>query len=554
MAGPWDDYQSAEQAPAPGPWTQYQQATESTPVAPAPMVENSPLQPAEPITFAGRFMQGVKDPYNATAQMIDHAMPGASVMDRHIQEGERKYQDRRKASGNDGFDLARLVGSMLGAAPVMWAIPASAEGFFPALAAGTAQGAAVGSLQPVTDPSESFASQKVEQMGKSAALGGGTSALFNVAGRALAPTIDESVKMLRSRGVTPTAGQALGGGAAKTEEALTSVPGVGDFIKNAQRRAVEDLNRATYDEVLAPVYRQEAAAAGKATTAIPRYDGEVGHAGVRAIGDKLSKAYDDLVPHLALIPDEQLSADLTEAASAKSVMSEQAATQFDRILETRLPKGPLQGESLKRLESQLTHDIGQFGRSQDPNHQMISNALTDVRSAVLDNLARSNPAAADRLTAINQGWANLTRVERAAANSKDGVFSAEGLWNAVKAADTSVRKRSTARGTGGPMQDLANAGMKVLGRSYPDSGTPGRLLTSMLVGGAINPKLAIGAGLGSLPYTRLGQGAMASAILDRPDWALRIAPAVKSRDLPALFSAGLAAAVRPFAPRGTNSD
>lgn len=527
-------------------------AAESAPAAP-PLVANSPLQPAEPVSFAGRVLQGIKDPYNATAQLIDHAMPGAPVMDKHIQEGERKYQDRRKAAGSEGFDLARAVGNMIGAGPVLWAFPAGAEGFMPALAAGATQGGVLGALQPVTDGSRPFLGQKAMQVGTSAATNGALSGGFNVAGRMISPAVDPAMAMLRQRGVTPTVGQALGGSAAKTEEALTSVPGVGDFIKNAQRSAVEDFNRAAYGEVLAPLARHEALQAGAITDQVPKYTGEVGHAGVRAIGDKLSKAYDDLVPHLRMIPDEQLSSELTEAASAKSMMSEQAATQFDRVLETRLPKGPLEGDSLKRLESQLTHDIGQFGRSPDPNHQMISDALTDVRSAVLGNLARSNPLAADRLTAINQGWANLVRVERAAANSKDGIFTPEGLWNAVKAADTSVRKRATARGTGGAMQDLAGAGMKVLGRAYPDSGTPGRLLTSMVVGGAINPKLALAAGLGSLPYTRLGQSTLASALLDRPEFAATIGRNIQSRNIPALFS-GLAAPYRPIVPRGSDTD
>lgn len=420
-----------------------------------------------------------------------------------VQNFEDDYQARR---GSDDIDWLRLGGNVASMVPLALTAPFSGGGLFGTAAMSAGGGALTSALMPATDKSRPFWDQKREQAGIGAVTGGVVGPGLQVLAKGIAPKLSAGISDLMNRGVVPTPGQILGRTGAKIEETLTSIPGIGDFIKNSQRRAIESFNRASYDEVLAPIG--------------VKYSGkEVGHAGVKEVGDTLSNAYDELVPNLQLVPDKEFFQALDDAAASTNLMSDTAARQFQTIVEQELPKGPLAGEALKKLESKLTTEISRFGKSTDPSDQMVSEALEQVRSAVVDNLARVNPAYAERLSAINSGWANLVRLERAAANTKEGVFTPEGLLSAVKAADDSVRKRAVARGTAGPMQGLGKTGNEVLGRTYPDSGTPGRILTSAAALGYIEPNLLLAAAAGSAPYSVLGQKIATAILTKRPELA-----------------------------------
>lgn len=496
----------------------------------APKASGWVKQPAaeSDLTRTERLTTGLRDPVVGTGQIAAHTLPESvrkildyqrgtgllkfnenmgetklepAQLDEEIQSNEQAYQARR---GEDGIDGWRLGGNLLATAPAAMVTPGAVPSVIGTGLRSAFGGALTNIMNPATDASKSFLEQKQDQAETGAVMGGATGVGTKIFAKTLAPKLSEGVSDLMKRGVQLTPGQLLGKGWSTTEEKLTSVPVIGDFIKNAQRRSIESFNKAAYDEVLSPIGIKYAA-------------DDVGHAGVKAVGDKLSAAYDALVPSLHLIPDEQLMTDLTAATASKELMSEAAAKQFDKIVETTLPRGPLSGEPLKALESKMTQLISQFGKSQDPSDQMISDALSEMRGAVLSNLARVNPAHAERLGAINSGWANLVRLERAAANTKDGIFTPEGLLQAVKAADDTVRKRGVARGTAGPMQDLGKTGNETLGRTYPDSGTPGR---AFLIGAgltAFNPKLIAAAALGSAPYTPFGQKIATALIAKRPD-------------------------------------
>lgn len=483
------------------------------------------LPPIPELTRAERLTTGLRDPLVGAGQIAAHTLPKSirkhlmqddrgllqfnhmgdggiepDAFDEKLQGIEMDYQTRR---GGDGIDGWRLGGNILSTAPLAMVTPGAAPTLLGTAVRSAATGAGTNMLNPVFDPDKSFAEQKGEQAAIGAVTAGATGAGVQAIAKAIAPKLSPAVDDLMKRGVNLTPGQIAGKGWAKAEEVLTSVPILGDFIKNAQRRSVESFNKAAYDEVLAPIGA--------------KYTGDVvGHGGVKIVGDKLSAAYDDIVPDLQLIPDEQFSADLTAATAGKELMSEGAAKQFEKIVETTLPRGPLSGAPLKALESKLNQLISKFGGSQDPSDQMISEALGEMRSAMLSNLARVNPAHAEKLGAINSGWASLVRLERAAANTKEGVFTPEGLLGAVKTLDDSVRKRGTARGTAGPMQDLGKAGNEALGRTYPDSGTGGRMLTGGAVMGYIDPTLLATAAAGSAPYTEFGQKIATAILAKRP--------------------------------------
>ena len=66
----------------------------------------------------------------------------------------------------------------------------------------------------------------------------------------ISPQTSKEVKTLMDQGVTPTAGQILGGRLQSVEDRLMSVPLLGDAITTGRKRASEELNRAAYARAL----------------------------------------------------------------------------------------------------------------------------------------------------------------------------------------------------------------------------------------------------------------------------------------------------------------
>jgi len=141
----------------------------------------------------GRILQGTRDPIDAGAQLLPRGlefitslggMTPNTVSDFFGREAKRvdamnagneaDYQAARTATGQEGFDGARLVGNVVSPANAAIAsrLPVAATALG-RVGAGAAAGAAGGALQPVdmTDPSASFAQQKAAQVGLGAVGG-----------------------------------------------------------------------------------------------------------------------------------------------------------------------------------------------------------------------------------------------------------------------------------------------------------------------------------------------------------------------------------------------
>lgn len=387
-----------------------------------------------------------------------------------------------------------------------------------------AVGAGVGAMQPAMDWSERAANTGLGAAGSA----GGMAALQGLS-RVVRPKTDANALQLLAEGVTPTPGQILGGGFKRAEEALTSVPILGDAIKAGQTRAIGDLNRAAFNRVLAPIGDK-----------LPK--GLAGREAVDYAEQALGKRYDAILPKLTTEAD---GAFLSEVQNLRNMMGSGSidpakAAQFEAILQnqvlTKFQPGAngapvITGQTMKAIESDLGQLAAKFRKSMDPDQQMLGDALREVQAALRGNVMRSNPQFAGELGKINEGWANFKRVQRAASGvgAEDGVFSAAQLQSAVKATDRSKDKGAFARGDA-LMQDLSDPAKAVLGSKVPDSGTPLRLMTGIAAGGglgAISPA-ALGVGLGaSSAYTRPGQAALAALLARRPDSAQPIASALE---------------------------
>lgn len=457
-------------------------------------------QAKKPTSFWQGVAEGVAEPFNNAARALEYGAEKIGVagalnsvgealgMAPSVERAEQNQQQRIKKSPYRGSGAGKFVGNIAGTLPTAL-IPGGAF----------AQGAAAGALLTK--------SRDLPGIATDALIGGAAGKAGELATRGIArainPRVAPVVKRLKEQGVRMTPGQIMGakdtavGRVVKaTEDKASSIPVVGDLISGARRRSVEDFNRAALGEPLKSI--------GKA---LPKTAG-IGHEGIAHVERELGKAYDDILPKLSATGDSQFLDDLVNIHSEAQTMAPQRAEQFNSILKdlSRFwkPGNILSGKDLKAVEARLGDRIRNYGSGADPDARDLANALRQVQGSIRDLAARQNPAEAARLNAINEGWAKFTRAQRAAAFSKEGIFTPGQLATAARTMDKSGRKAATARGEG-LMQGLAEDAQSVLPSAIPDSGTAGRLLPLILGGtGYISPPAAIAGGAAMLPYTSAG--------------------------------------------------
>jgi hypothetical protein len=416
-----------------------------------------------------------------------------------------------------------IAGSIAATAPLGGVVGPGA-GLLGRVSSGAASGALGSALAPVDPNNPNYWQAKASQVGLGALTGGVAAPIIGGISRVISPNVSSDVQTLLDKGVTPTPGQILGGGFARTEDKLTSVPFLGDMIKGAQQRAVNQFNAAAYNEALAPIGET--------------FSGKVGQEGIEQVGKQIGNVYDTVLPKMQLRVDPQFQADVTNLGQMANGLPDSQQKTFMNVLKTQIfdkltAGGSMDGQTLKGVQSELARTASGYLKDPSFDNRQLGAAVSALRDAVDGNLARVNPPdLAQQLSNANQAWANFARLRAAAASmgaaNNEGVFTAAQLQNAVKAGDKSVGKGAFATGNA-LMQDLSGAGQRVLGSKYPDSGTAGRGLLALLAPGGVAAGLATapgstlgtlgGIGLGSLPYTQLGQRAAAALLTARPQLA-----------------------------------
>lgn len=477
----------------------------------------SALDWVESKPYVGPFVKGVRDVTKGGAQLLAHGINWAApsilsddelrALDNDVRIGERKYQDAREARGDGGLDIGRMVGSAAVTYPVA---PIKAATVPAAIGKGAAAGGLLGAMNPVISD-EPFLKEKAKQVALGSFAGGAASGIGAGLSRVIKPNTSQEVKALIAEGVTPTPGQILGGGVARFEEKLTSVPVVGDAIKGGQRRALDEFNRAAYNRALKPIGKE----AGP----------EVGRAGVEGVKNALSEAYNELLPNLSFKADAQFSDDIGRLLTLADGMPPEQAGQFQKIMRDQVigrmtPQGNMSGESLKAVESELSRLARGYRGDPSFSNKQLGSALDEALRAIRAGLERSNPEHAKRLSQINQGFSNYALIRDAAGKvgAQEGVFTPAQLQNAVRNADKTAGKGNFAAGKA-RMQDLSEAGKTVLGQHYPDSGTAGRMMAGPGIAAGVsawNPLVGLGFGASMLPYTATGQKLVANLLTKRP--------------------------------------
>lgn len=479
-------------------------------------------------------MRGLTDFRDAGSQLIGRGLqaiaPAGSGFEQWAKDqtkivedrnaaGEKAYQDQR---GSTGLDSGRLAGNVLATAPLGGGV---GGGLARRVAGNAAQGAALSAVsQPVLAPEDNgntFWQQKAKQAGLGAAGAVAAMPLTGAMSRVVSPnaSVNPNVQALLKEDVSLTPGQMGGGILKRVEDASTSIPLLGDLVKNAQRGGIADLNEAAYNRVLSPLGEK-----------MPK-DMAPGREAVGYVQQKVSDAYQNLLPKLSVQPDQQFVGATTQILQKLQASEPNVATQFGNLFQRQVVDrfapngqlGPINGQTLKAMESELGELATRYRTSSMASERSFGQAISDTQAALRDLVSRSNPQHAGELKKINEAFRNLVVVEKAAGGqgAAEGVFSPNQLSAAVKGSDRSARDRNFAAGRA-TMQDLSDPAKAVMPSSVPDSGTPLR----MAVGGAglgglsyLSPYLAApGAAVAGM-YTPPGLALMRMLMARRPDWA-----------------------------------
>lgn len=267
---------------------------------------------------------------------------------------------------------------------------------------------------------------------------------------------------------------------AGAEDKGMSVPIVGDAIGAARLRGREQLNRAVTNRAL-----------GEIGETLPP-EVRPGNEAVAYAQAKIGAVYDNAADMVkAAEVDDQFAREIADIRQGNADLPEGAARDFERILDARLARlsnGPVDGATLKQIQSELRTLAAKRGASADAGERDLGEQLDRVAKAIGGMIARNSPEAGAAIDQADRAWRNFATLRRAAASpgAQGGVFSPAQLRAAVRASDKSVGKGATARGDAN-MFDLADAATEIMNGKVPDSGTAGRMLLASLAGGAVSP-------------------------------------------------------------------
>lgn len=543
MSGPWEDFQKA---PASGPWDDFKETQPESLDAKRERVMANVLTPGG--AYGADVIMGAGQVAGSLAQMLarglESAMPEGGVKDvvsraRGLVESanqgvkdfyERNYQPEERF----GSSVARGIGNSL---PVMAVAPAVAGGgLVRNVAAGAAGGGLTAPLTPIYEPvdNKQFWLEKGKQAATGAAVGGATGLLGSVVSSAIAPKLQPAQKAMTDEGISLTPGQAAGGWLKGLEDRAAGFPLIGDLINKNRAKGITDFNRAIYSRAVAPFGDEGAKVAAKA---------DVGHAGIKQIGDFLSEQYDKaLAKSVPAVIDDAFIGGVSKVGG---MVPEQQKADFLRNVQQEIINKITPGRTItpsvaKEIESRFGQLAADYRSSSVASERAVSQAYRQIQEEARDLFARANPETAPMIKAANEGWATIVQMEKAGAmlGAKDGIFTPAQLLNAIKSGAQGVRKRQFARGDA-LNQDFVEAAKGVLPNQVPDSGTPGRIAAAAAAGNlptiaaSLMSPAGLAMGAATMPYMPgLGPLLMRMA-LNRPEGATRLADLARSA-VPAL--------------------
>lgn len=354
-----------------------------------------------------------------------------------------------------------------------------------------------------------------------AAVGAGTGGLLQMAGNRLASSAARSItapasqaRRLSRAGVDLTPGQMVSevplvGTALRTlEEGASSIPVAGATIAGARQRGIEGFNRVVINQALEPI-----------GITIPDTV-QAGYPAVEFAQRALSRAYDDVLEDVQIIPDQALYDGLGSAINtAVESSGAPGARRLTREITDRVFRylgedaaTPISGQQFKALESEFTNLASNALSAQDGATRAVGRAYQAVNDVLRDALEAQNPGRREALRRVNDAYSRMVRVETAAGSTAsqatEGVFSPTQLGVAV---GSQSGRRASARGDA-QMQELVGPARGILNSRIGDSGTATRGAVTALASGTagtaavLNPQVAVPVVVGvSALYSRPAQ-------------------------------------------------
>jgi hypothetical protein len=330
--------------------------------------------------------------------------------------------------------------------------------------AGTGTAAAVGA--DIAGNAGVAAAMEPEDRGTAAGWGAaGTAAgqaLTRTLGGMFRKSVSPEAKKLMDADIKITPGQALTGPDAgliartlrAAEDKSTSIPLVGDVIKNAQLKSLASFN------------------VHKINEAIKTTGAKVKNSGIKGLDEAdelVSDMYTKNLPHINVDPNKGLTEIISGVQAAKShpLFDAEHAKKLDKFVDVRimplLASGkPIDGELFKKLDREL----GEWGRKYKAGgvgNEPLSDGFYELRKAWRTAAEGTTPEARQAIRDADQAFAKLVPLLKAGEKTTHGEFTPKQLANALR--NEKLKP-----------DDITKAAQYVLPNSIPDSGTAGRNL------------------------------------------------------------------------------
>lgn len=384
-------------------------------------------------------------------------------------------------------------------------------------------GAIGGGIYGAGAADDSYAS-RLSGLGQGAVIGAATGGLFQMGANRLTNSAARSItapasqaRRLSRAGIDLTPGQmaaevpVVGPAIRALEEGASSIPVAGAAISGARQRGIESFNRVVIDRALEPL-------GITVPESVP-----AGYPAVEFAQQALSRAYDDVLQDVQIVPDQALYDGLGQAinnavensgAPGGRRIAREIADRVFRYLGDDAAT-PIDGQQFKALESEFTNLASNALSATDGGTRAVGRAYQAVNDTLRDALEQQNPGKRDALSRVNDAYSRMVRVETAAGSSAsqaaEGVFSPTQLGAAV---GSQSGRRASARGDAN-MQELVGPARGILNSRLGDSGTATRGAVTALATGAagtatiVNPYVTIPVIVGvSATYSRPAQRAI----------------------------------------------
>lgn len=480
--------------------------------------------------------------------------------------GQNAYQKIAAGVGRGMVHTGRSVGNLFGLVPDS-AMAEEKKYDAPLLASGAGKTGNLIGESAVTAPLGMGASQGLGMLGKAgaslaanpisnAALQGGmqglatadpgergaNTAIGSLTGGALGANQILMGKLLRGMSRTPDAQTLLNHGVSLTpgqlnptgamnqfEQAAESLPGAKQIIEPAREAAEHQ-------------YQAIIIGKGAAPGSAPLKPGNI-HDLLQQAYDSYQPLYDQakgypVSPQIMRVQGGNVPlADTFQAAARapgvpKSLQNSENSWLQDRL--TQLPKNP-QSEDLLQLRSDIRQRARMANLKTDTDSGHVANINQRAEkgvTAALNSQLPTQPLQA--LASADSNYGNYKIIENAVAKSKDNIagLTPQKLSQAIY---ESAQDPAYARGAGGPLRNLAQAGTQVFQNVSPPTGA--RLATLALgAAGAMHPAVGIPAVVGALGLTGTQTGRKLAAGMT--------APQLKAQQLAAALQRNVSAPVR----------